>query len=64
MAGFPKLGLYSRMELRQMIVWKTETAVKLTPLLFILVYTMTAFASDSPDAREITSARLCGYRLI
>src|ERR1700719_2418451 len=57
MAGFPKLGLYSRMEPRQMIVWKTETAVKFTPLLFILAYAMTAFASDSPDTREITDPK-------
>ena len=40
-----------------MIVWKTETAMKFTPLLFMLVYTMTAFASDSPDAREITDPK-------
>jgi dipeptidyl aminopeptidase/acylaminoacyl peptidase len=40
-----------------MNVWKTETPMKFAPLLFILVNTMTAFASDSPDAREITDPK-------
>jgi Tol biopolymer transport system component len=31
--------------------------MKFTLLLFILVYTMTAFASDSPDTREITDPK-------
>src|SRR5258708_17488705 len=57
MAGFPNLALYSGTELRQMNVWKTETPMKFAPLLFILVNTMTAFASDSPDAREITDQK-------
>src|SRR5258708_10207562 len=57
MAGFPNLALYSGMELRQMNVCKTETPMKFAPLLFILVNTMTAFASDSPDAREITDPK-------
>jgi dipeptidyl aminopeptidase/acylaminoacyl peptidase len=63
MAGFPNLALYSRMEPRQMIGWKTETAVKFIPLLFILVYAMTAFASDSPDTREITDPKSIVSRL-
>jgi dipeptidyl aminopeptidase/acylaminoacyl peptidase len=57
MAGFPKFGLYSRMELRQLIVRKTETAAKFSPLLFIIAHAMTAFASDSPDTREITDPK-------
>src|ERR1700751_5599163 len=63
MAGFANLALYSRMEPRQMIGWKTETAVKFIPLLFILVYAMTAFASDSPDTREITDPKSIVSRL-
>jgi dipeptidyl aminopeptidase/acylaminoacyl peptidase len=63
MAGFPNLALYSRMKPRQMIGWKTETAVKFIPLLFILVYAMTAFASDSPDTREITDPKSIVSRL-
>src|ERR1700730_9196990 len=62
MASSPHVTLYSRVELRQMIVWKTETPMKFTLLLFILVYTTTAFASDSPDTREITDPKSNGSR--
>ena len=35
----------------------SETPVKFIPLVFIFAYAITAFASDSPDTREITDPK-------